>query len=160
MLWTFKLPLSSRAKLWQKLWQIFWSHLKIRTAPIIMSWNFLKSSFVEVFWKFELHLLSWAEIFAKIKRFVEVIWKFELPLLSRAESFSKKQKFCWSFLKTWTAPTTSWNFHKNKAVLLTWFENLTCPYITSWHFRKNKAHLMSLENWTGPIIAGVKFWQK
>ena len=68
------------------------------------------------------------ETFAKIKHFVDVSWKFELHLLSRAEIFAKTREFCWSDSKIWTAPIiTGWNFLKNKGVLIS-PENLNCSY--------------------------------
>ena len=55
-------------------------------------------------------------------------WKFELHLLSRAEIFAKTREFCWSDSKIWTAPIiTGWNFLKNKAVLIS-PKNLNCSY--------------------------------
>ena len=66
-----------------------------------------------------------------------MIWKFELPLLSSAEIFSKVKQFRWSDLKIWTGPfITSWNFLKNKAVLLKQLENLKYPYRHELNFGK------------------------
>ena len=56
-------------------------------------------------------------------------WKLDLPLLSLAEIFSKIWEILWSDLKICTAfNIKSWNFRKNKVVLLMWITNLKCPY--------------------------------
>ena len=114
-----------------------------------------------MFWKFELPLLSRAEIFAKInKRLVEVIWKSELPLLSRAEIFSKIKQFCLSVLKIWTAPIiTNWNFLKNEVVLLKCFEIWTAPIITGWNFLKNEAFCWSVWKFELPLSSRAKLCQ-
>ena len=116
-----------------------------------------------------------------------MIWKLELPLLSRGEIFLKIKQFWWSDWKIWTAPIIkSWNFYKNKAILLKWLENLNCPYYhelkcsqkyprfneVTWIFElpllsrgkdffKNKAILlMWLENLNCPYYHELKFSQK
>ena len=89
----------------------------------------------------------------KYSSFVEVFWKFGLPLLSRSEIFAEIKQFCWSVLKTWTAPIiTSWNFCKNKAFCWSHLKISTAPIITSWNFLKNKTLWSVLKIWTAPII--------
>ena len=97
-------------------------------------------------WKFGMALLSRAGIFAKTSSFVEVIWKLALPPLSQTEIFTKIKQFCWCDLKIWHGPIiTSWNFRKNEVVLLTWFENLNCPYYheLKCSYWKLELHLLS-----------------
>ena len=44
------------------------------------------------------------KIFSKIRFFVNMTWKFDLSLLSRAEIFAKVRQFSWSKFKHWIAP--------------------------------------------------------
>ena len=47
------------------------------------------------------------KIFSKIRLFVNMTWKFDLSLLSRAEIFEKVKQFSWSNFKHWIAPIIS-----------------------------------------------------
>ena len=130
MIWKFALPLLSRAEIFSKIKrfvEVFW---KFELPLSLRAEIFSKiKRFVEVFWKCELHLSSRAKLWQKYGTFYEVTWKFGLALLSRTEVFTKIKQLCWSVLKIWTSPIiTSWNFRKNKAVLLKCFGNLDCPY--------------------------------
>ena len=86
--------------------QFWWCHLKFWTGAIIKNWNF-----------------------AKIGSLDDVTQKFDLPLLSQAEIFHKIKPFWWFHLKVWPGliimrqPSP-----QNKAVLLMWFEILNYPY--------------------------------
>ena len=114
-----------------KIWQMLWSHIKLRTAPIITIWNFLKNknSFVEVIWKFKLPLSSQAGLFPKIRQIWKCHWKIEPALLSRGKILAKIGQFPWCDLNIWPFPIiTSGNFLKNKADLLKRFGNLNCSY--------------------------------
>ena len=91
-----------------------------------------------------------------------MIRKLKLPLLSRAETFSIIKQFCWSNSKTWTAPIiTSWNFLKNKAVLLQWFENMNCPYYHELKFSKKWSSFVEVTwNLNYPYYHELKFSKK
>ena len=63
----------------QKVRHFCWCNLKIRPAPFITSKNFRKNK--AVFLKrFELHQLSRAGIFSKMRQFWWYLLKFDLPL--------------------------------------------------------------------------------
>ena len=65
-------------------------------------------------WKIQLSLLSRAKFLQKCPRFNEVIWKFVL-LLSWADIFTKIRLFWWCHFKIWTYPVIArWSVHKNK----------------------------------------------
>ena len=74
------------------------------------------------------------------------------------------KQFCWSDLKIWTASIiTSWNFLKNKAVLMISHEVWPTAIITRWNFCKNKGILfMWLENLACPYYCEVllKWFEK
>ena len=81
--------------------------LKIWSSPIIKCWNSHENLPCPYYRE-----LKFCQ---KEGSFVEVIWKFELPLLSRAEIFTKTRQFCWTDSKIWTAYImTGFNFLKNK----------------------------------------------
>ena len=119
----------------------------------------------------------------KFLRKIRQFWwyHFKLPLLTWGEVFTKIRPFLYIHLKVWSAPIimTSWNFRKNAAVLLKWCENLNCsfskivqilwsrlkisatPIITSWNFCKNISNLMnSFEHLNCPHYHEVSFFQK
>ena len=114
--------------------------------------------------KFELPLLSRAEIFAKTSHFCwielkncpyyhklkfftkyssfdDFTWKSELPVLLRGNLFPKIRWFCWYDLKFWTALIIkSWNFLKNLADFMKSIEysqNLNCRYYHEMKFSQN-----------------------
>ena len=101
------------------------------------------------------------EFFENTLDSMKLVWKFEIPLLSRAEIFGKMSHFCWTDLmkcpyyyeliflqkschsKMWPAPIiTSWNFCSKIQFWWCHLNFLTGPTITSWKFCKNKAVLM------------------
>ena len=52
----------------------------------------------------------------------------------------------------------SWNFRKNKAVLMISHDIWTAPVITSWNFGKKKNFCWyHLKIWTAPIITSWQF---
>ena len=72
----------------QKVKHFCWCNLKIRPAPIITSKNFGKNQ--AVFLKrLELHQLSRAGIFSKMRQFWWYLLKFDLLILSQAKIFAK-----------------------------------------------------------------------
>ena len=111
-------------------------YLVLKTRPPQSSQTFCKNN--AFWWKFELALLSRAEVFEKSKavltkslensdypgyhevsisqkygRFYEVNWKFALPLLWLGKIFPKIKQFCWCDLKICTALIIkSWSFCK------------------------------------------------
>ena len=124
-----RLPLLSQRKIFTKIRQFLYIHLKIWTAPIITSWNFQKNQAVLLKWLENLNCPCYHELIfsKKYGRFYKVTWKFTLPLSSRGKIFVKIKQFCWSDLKIWIASIVrSSNFHKDKAVLLKRFKNLKC----------------------------------
>ena len=115
--WKFQLPLLLRGKVFAKIWPFCWYDLKIRPAPIITSWNFLKNKTVLMVSLEKLNLPYYKEVkfLQKYRRFNEITWKFELPLVT-ALSIAKSKAVCWCDLKIWPAPIIiDWNFLKNKA---------------------------------------------
>ena len=156
MIRKFGLPLLSQAEIFSLIKQFWWSDVKTELPPLSRGKLFRKNKAVllmwlenldylyyhnvkcsrkkdhsyTITWKFELPLLYHElKCSKKYGRFYEVIWKFTLLLSSRGKIFQKIKQFCWSDSKTSTAPIiTSWNFLKNKVVLLKWLENLNCPY--------------------------------
>ena len=71
-------------------------------------------SFLEVVWKIQLSLLSWAKFSQKHPRFNEVTWKFTL-LLTRADIFTKIRLSWWCHFKIWTCSVIArWSVHENK----------------------------------------------
>ena len=188
MFWKFELPLLSRAEVFGRIKHFWWGILQIWTATIIMSWNLRKnkailiryfanlnchyyyklkfseeqSNFDQVFCKFELPLLSRAEIFGRIKQFWSGVLKIWTAPIITSWNFLKTKRFCWSVLKIWTIPcTTSRNFLKNKAVLLKCFENLTCPYDHELKFSQNKVVLLKwFENLNFNFYQELTFSQK
>ena len=162
--------------------------MKIWTATIITSWNFRKnkailiryfanlnchyyhelksseeqSNFDQVFCKFELPRLSWAEIFGRIKQFWSRVLKIWTAPIITSWNFLKTKRFCWNVLKIWNIPcTTSRNFLQNKAVLLKCFENLTCPYDHELKFSQNKVVLLKwFENLNFNFYQELTFSQK
>ena len=114
-------------------------------------------------WKFGMSLLSWAEIFAKKKgSFDDATWKFKLPLLSQGKMSTKVRLFLYIHLKIWPAHViTSWNFRKNKTVLLKWFGNLNCFYYLELKFSQKYARLNEV-NWIFklPLLSRRKLFRK
>ena len=126
-------------------------------APIITSWHFLKNKVVLLMSLANLSCPYYHELkfSKKCGRFYEVTWKFALLLLSRANIFAKISQFCWCGLKIWPSPFfTSWNFSKNKAVLLMWLANLSCPYHHEMKFslRKDSFKGTLMQTWKSPYI--------
>ena len=93
------------------------SHSQKKKTVLLMRLENLSSCYCEV------------KLWQKWDSFVEVTWKFELPLLSRAEIFAKTRQFCWTDSKIWTASImTGFKFLKNKRVFMISPENLNCSY--------------------------------
>ena len=142
--------------------------------------------FFKMIWKSQLSLLSRAKVSQKYPRFNEVTWKFAL-LLSWAEIFAKIRLFWWCHFKIWTCPIiTRWSVHQNKGPFYTFTSKYDLPLHyelkllqkctafneVTWKFElsllsrgnffaKSKAFLlMQLENSTCPFYHQQKFSQK
>ena len=99
-----------------------WCNLKIRPAPIITSKNVRKNK--AVFLKqFEQHRYWRAGIFSIISQFWWYHLKFDLPLLSQAEIFAK---IIPNSINSFEHLNCS--HYLNKAVLMMPLENLIFPY--------------------------------
>ena len=73
---------------------------------------------------------------------------------------TKVRPFLYINLKIWPVPiVTSWNFLKNKAVLLKWFKTLDCPYYHELKLSQIKYSSLwyHLKIWTAPIITSRNF---
>ena len=135
-------------------------------------------------WKIQWSLLPRAKFSQKYPRFNEVTWKFAL-LLSWAEVFAKI-RWWWHF-KIWTCPImTRWSVHENKGPFYTFTSKYDLPLYyelkclqkcprfneATWKFElsllsggnffaKSKAFLlMQLENPTCPYYHEQKFSTK
>ena len=97
--WKFKLPLYSRFEIFAKICHFCWTELK--NCPCYYELKFfLKKQFWWCylnFWTGPI-IKSW-KFFAKIGSFDDVTQKFDLPLLSQAEIF---HKINWTENKLWT----------------------------------------------------------
>ena len=113
-----------------KIWQILWNDLKIRTAPIITSWNFPKNKAVLLKWFENLNCPYHHKLaFSQKRQNWWCHWKIELGLLSRGKILAKIRQFSWCDLNIWpSAIITSGRFRKNKADLLKRFGNLNYAY--------------------------------
>ena len=127
MTWKFDVPLLSRGTISGKIRQFCWNDLKIWTAPIITSWNFLENKAVLLKWlenlicayydglkfsqKYGSLMISPENLncpFSHELKFLQihlifnlVIWIFELPSLSWSIILSNIREFWWCLLKTW-----------------------------------------------------------
>ena len=102
------------------------------------------------------------KVLQKWNSFVDVIWKFELPLLSQAQMFAKIKQFCWSDLKIWHAPiTASWNSCKDKAVLMMSLKILNCPYYHEVNFpQKWSSFVDVIWNFEQPLLSRAGIFSK
>ena len=89
-------------------------------------------------------------------------WKLNCLYYREENYFAKRRQFCCSDCKIWTAPIiTSWNFLKNKAVLLQWFENMNCPYYHELKLSKKWSSFVEVTwNLNYPYYHELKFSKK
>ena len=140
-----------------KIRLFWWYHLKIRTGPLITmrSVQENKTSLIHSLENLNCPCNHKLKFFQKYPRFNEVIWKFELPLLSRAEIFAKISHFCWTDLMNWPYD------YELKFLLMISLKNVTCPYYHELKFSLRKAVLlMSLELLNWPYYHELKYLQK
>ena len=130
--WKFELPLLPWAEVFSKIKPFCWSDLKIFTASIIMSWNFLKNKAVFLKWRdnWTAPIITRETISQKWGSFVDVTWKHRLPLLSQRKVFTTERPFLYNHLKISAAPIiTSWHFLKNMEDVIKLLESSHCPYL-------------------------------
>ena len=118
--------------------------------------------FYDVIWKFKLPLLSWVEIFAKIRQFWWYHMTFELPLLSQAETLAKKKKIFVDITWKFELPLLSRvdNFTKTRQLSSSDFKNWIDYYHESNFFKNMTVLMVSIEIWTSPYYHELKLSQK
>ena len=92
-------PIITSRKFWKSK-TFLWYHLKIWIGPNITmrSAHENKTIFIHSLENSRCPCNHDLKFSQKYPRFNEVTWKFELPLLSRADIFAKMRQFCWTDL--------------------------------------------------------------